>query len=113
MLSATSEDSVYDWPTPQRPRPAEKYSSRSKITTKKKSPRPIKPLLSHQVLDKSGRFINTMAAAQVAAVPLPTLPEGWSAEKGYKVVGGLSSAIQRNVEPVGPHFLAHARRVNI
>lgn len=42
---------------------------------------------------------------------LPALPEGWTAEKDYKVLSTLSSAVQRNVEPVGPHFLAHARRV--
>ncbi|EEH43918.1 uncharacterized protein PADG_00207 [Paracoccidioides brasiliensis Pb18] len=51
-----------------------------------------------------------MAAAEVVLLPLPVLPEGWSAEKNLKIVGSLSSAIQRNVEPVGPHFLAHARR---
>jgi DnaJ homolog subfamily C member 2 len=49
-----------------------------------------------------------MAAAHVT---LPALPEGWTAEKDYKVLSALSKAIQRNVEPVGPHFLAHARRV--
>ncbi|KAI9820300.1 MAG: hypothetical protein M1827_005922 [Pycnora praestabilis] len=50
-----------------------------------------------------------MASAQVA-LPLPILPEGWSGEKDFKAVGTLSSATQRNIEPVGPHFLAHARR---
>jgi len=52
-----------------------------------------------------------MAAAQVVNVSLPSLPQGWSAEKDFKPVGGLSAAIQRNIEPVGPYFLAHARRV--
>ncbi|KAF3385985.1 Zuotin [Talaromyces pinophilus] len=42
--------------------------------------------------------------------PLPALPAGWSAEKDFKVLSSLSSAVQRNIEPVGPHFLAHARR---
>ncbi|RJE22658.1 hypothetical protein PHISCL_05002 [Aspergillus sclerotialis] len=51
-----------------------------------------------------------MATAQVVNVTLPSLPEGWSAEKDFKAVGTLSSASQRNLEPVGPHFLAHARR---
>ncbi|KAJ5216711.1 Heat shock protein DnaJ N-terminal [Penicillium citrinum] len=51
-----------------------------------------------------------MAAAQVVNVSLPSLPQGWSAEKDFKPVGGLSAAIQRNIEPVGPYFLAHARR---
>ncbi|KAI5294996.1 Ribosome-associated chaperone [Ascosphaera acerosa] len=41
---------------------------------------------------------------------LPVLPEGWAAEKDFKVLGSLSPAEKRNVEPVGPHFLAHARR---
>ncbi len=51
-----------------------------------------------------------MAAVQVL-LPLPVLPQGWTGEKGFKPIGELSSATQRNIEPVGPHFLAHARRV--
>ena len=43
-------------------------------------------------------------------LPLPALPEGWSADKDFKAIGQLSSAVQRSIEPVGPHFLAHARR---
>ena len=54
--------------------------------------------------------IITMAAVQVS-LPLPVLPQGWSEEKDFKPIGQLSSATQRNIEPVGPHFLAHARRV--
>ncbi|KAI9700695.1 MAG: hypothetical protein M1836_002064 [Candelina mexicana] len=50
-----------------------------------------------------------MASAQVS-LPLPLLPDGWSDEKDFKAIGTLSSATQRNIEPVGPHFLAHARR---
>lgn len=52
-----------------------------------------------------------MAFVQVLDVTLPALPQGWTAEKDFKAVGSLSSATQRNLEPVGPHFLAHARRV--
>lgn len=52
-----------------------------------------------------------MASVQVVNVSLPSLPSGWSAEKDFKAVGALSAATQRNIEPVGPHFLAHARRV--
>lgn len=48
-----------------------------------------------------------------ASFILPALPEGWAAEKDFKVVGSLSPAEKRNVEPVGPHFLAHARRVSL
>ncbi|KAL2215205.1 putative ribosome associated DnaJ chaperone Zuotin [Thermoascus aurantiacus ATCC 26904] len=51
-----------------------------------------------------------MATPQIINLPLPALPEGWSAEKDFKAIGTLSSATQRSVEPVGPHFLAHARR---
>ncbi|KAI9683067.1 MAG: hypothetical protein M1829_005858 [Trizodia sp. TS-e1964] len=43
-------------------------------------------------------------------LPLPVLPADWSAEKDFKAIGSLSAATQRNLEPVGPHFLAHARR---
>ncbi|OCK85782.1 zuotin [Lepidopterella palustris CBS 459.81] len=50
-----------------------------------------------------------MAAVNIA-LPLPVLPEGWSAEKDFKAVGELTHATDRNIEPVGPHFLAHARR---
>ncbi|KAJ5152710.1 uncharacterized protein N7482_009188 [Penicillium canariense] len=51
-----------------------------------------------------------MASVQVVNVPLPSLPSGWSADKDFKPIGALSAATQRNIEPVGPHFLAHARR---
>lgn len=51
-----------------------------------------------------------MASVQVLDLCLPPIPEGWSAEKDFKPIGTLSSATQRNLEPVGPHFLAHARR---
>ncbi|KAH0602262.1 uncharacterized protein H6S33_000618 [Morchella sextelata] len=42
--------------------------------------------------------------------PLPSLPEGWSAESNFVVHAPLSSSVNRKLEPVGPHFLAHARR---
>jgi DnaJ family protein C protein 2 len=56
--------------------------------------------------------INTVKMATIApnALPLPVLPEGWSADKDFKAIGQLSGATQRSIEPVGPHFLAHARR---
>lgn len=50
-----------------------------------------------------------MATAQIQ-LPLPVLPEGWSGEKDFKAVHPLSSPVHRQIEPVGPHFLAHARR---
>jgi DnaJ family protein C protein 2 len=52
-----------------------------------------------------------MAANVEISLPLPVLPEGWAGEKDFKSVGQLSSANDRNIEPVGPHFLAYARRV--
>lgn len=51
-----------------------------------------------------------MTTAIVIPRALPSLPEGWAAEKDFKPVGKLSAATQRAIEPVGPHFLAHARR---
>ncbi|PHH90832.1 hypothetical protein CDD83_2544 [Cordyceps sp. RAO-2017] len=51
-----------------------------------------------------------MATAAQMTITLPVLPGGWSAEKDFKAVGRLSGATQRSIEPVGPHFLAHARR---
>ncbi|KFA73287.1 hypothetical protein S40288_07247 [Stachybotrys chartarum IBT 40288] len=51
-----------------------------------------------------------MAAIAPGSLPLLPLPEGWSAEKDFKAIGKLSTAVQRSIEPVGPHFLAHARR---
>jgi DnaJ family protein C protein 2 len=51
-----------------------------------------------------------MGISTEVQLPLPVLPAGWTAEKDFKVVGSLSSATQRSIEPVGPHFLAHARR---
>lgn len=51
-----------------------------------------------------------MASHTVINSPLPTLPQGWSGEKDFKAIGKLSGATQRSIEPVGPHYLAHARR---
>ncbi|KAJ5594639.1 uncharacterized protein N7459_000847 [Penicillium hispanicum] len=51
-----------------------------------------------------------MASVQTVNITLPSLPSGWTGDKDFKPVGALSAATQRNVEPVGPHFLAHARR---
>jgi DnaJ family protein C protein 2 len=50
--------------------------------------------------------------ATVVPHPLPALPEGWEAENNFKAIGKITqeSATQRTLEPVGPYFLAHARR---
>ena len=50
-----------------------------------------------------------MAPIQISAT-LPSLPSDWSAEKDFKAVSGVSASQNRAIEPVGPHFLAHARR---
>lgn len=51
-----------------------------------------------------------MTTATLVSRTLPVLPEGWSGEKDFKLVGKVSASTQRTIEPVGPHFLAHARR---
>ncbi|KAI1327049.1 DnaJ domain-containing protein [Xylariaceae sp. FL0255] len=51
-----------------------------------------------------------MTTATTVSRPLPALPEGWSAEKDFKPIGAITASTQRTIEPVGPHFLAHARR---
>lgn len=50
-----------------------------------------------------------MATIQLTGT-LPSIPDGWSAEKDFKAISSLSAPISRAIEPVGPHFLAHARR---
>jgi DnaJ family protein C protein 2 len=52
-----------------------------------------------------------MSANVEINLPLPVLPEGWAGEKDFKPVGSLSKTNDRKIEPVGPHFLAYARRV--
>lgn len=51
-----------------------------------------------------------MASVATVTIPLPALPSDWAAEKDFKAIGKLTEATQRTIEPVGPHFLAHARR---
>ncbi|KAI0871096.1 DnaJ-domain-containing protein [Hypoxylon argillaceum] len=51
-----------------------------------------------------------MATATTVSRALPPLPSGWSAEKDFKPIGTITASVQRTIEPVGPHFLAHARR---
>jgi DnaJ family protein C protein 2 len=50
-----------------------------------------------------------MATAQIQ-LPLPVLPAGWAGDKDFKAVHALSAPVHRQIEAVGPHFLAHARR---
>merc|ERR1712137_1500912 len=58
-----------------------------------------------------GRQRHSCAMANVEiSLPLPVLPEGWAGEKDFKAIGQLSEANDRKIEPVGPHFLAYARR---
>lgn len=53
-----------------------------------------------------------MTTATLVSRALPVLPEGWAADdnKDFRVAGKLTASTQRAIEPVGPHFLAHARR---
>ncbi len=51
-----------------------------------------------------------MATATIVSRPLPPLPAGWAAERDFKPLGAITASTQRTIEPVGPHFLAHARR---
>ncbi|KHJ35444.1 hypothetical protein EV44_g4956 [Erysiphe necator] len=46
------------------------------------------------------------------SIPLPVLPGGWSCDNDFKTIGTLSKVINCVLEPVGPHFFAHARRVH-
>ncbi|KAK4119345.1 DnaJ-domain-containing protein [Parathielavia appendiculata] len=50
--------------------------------------------------------------ASVLPFTLPSLPEGWEAENSFKAIGKTTQGgtTQRTLEPVGPYFLAHARR---
>jgi DnaJ homolog subfamily C member 2 len=50
-----------------------------------------------------------MATIQISSA-LPALPSDWSAEKDFKPISTLSAPTSRAIEPIGPHFLAHARR---
>lgn len=74
-----------------------------KIIAAKKSPG-----FSLSITTKPAHHI--MASVATVTLPLPALPSGWAADKDFKAVGKLSEATQRSIEPVGPHFLAHARR---
>ncbi|KAI5794376.1 DnaJ domain-containing protein [Peziza echinospora] len=50
-----------------------------------------------------------MAAVHFAKA-LPSLPSDWSEDATFVTHGSLSAPVHRSIEPVGPHFLAHARR---
>lgn len=44
------------------------------------------------------------------ATTLPQLPESWSAPESFAAHAAITNPVKRKVEPVGPGFLAHARR---
>ncbi|CAK7565132.1 MAG: Zuotin [Sporothrix epigloea] len=54
-----------------------------------------------------------MAAATtlIADRYFPSLPAGWAAEGDVKRFKSLSAGTHRSLEPVGPQYLAHARRM--
>lgn len=41
---------------------------------------------------------------------LPALPADWKAAESFSAVSAFTSPVKRQIEPVGPGFLAHARR---
>ena len=49
-------------------------------------------------------------AVKLESIRLPQLPSDWPSETTFKPLGKLSPATQRNIEPVGVHFLSEARR---
>ncbi|KAI9652826.1 MAG: hypothetical protein M1831_006351 [Alyxoria varia] len=49
-------------------------------------------------------------AVKLESVRLPQLPSDWPSDTTFKPLGKLSPATQRNIEPVGVHFLSEARR---
>lgn len=52
-----------------------------------------------------------MTAAVQIPLPLPVLPDNWTGtEKDIKITSTLSRPHDLPIEPVGAHFLAHARR---
>jgi DnaJ homolog subfamily C member 2 len=71
---------------------------------------PLLPKIPEESADSDFLGIVNMATHTQVNLPLPVLPETWSGEKDFKAIGKLSAATQRSIEPVGPHFLAHARR---
>lgn len=42
---------------------------------------------------------------------LPVFSGEWSAEGNFVSHAAISAPVNRKLEPLGPHFLAHARRV--
>lgn len=81
------------------------------IIRRKKRVKP--PHFNFSFLQPKNEAIHTvvkMATATTVIRPLPVLPDGWSAEKDFKPIGSITASTQRTIEPVGPHFLAHARR---
>ena len=65
---------------------------------------------------KIANFIDpNMAQAKVfEGGILPSLPKDWEGgskdNPNFKAIGTLSPPVMRRIEPVGPHFLAYARR---
>lgn len=51
-----------------------------------------------------------MVTSAIVTRRLPSLQQGWSTEKDFRPISKPTGATQRTIEPVGPHFLSHARR---
>lgn len=81
----------------------------ARASRSEKFPKPHRNQGSLKLSQYITRTQHTMAAIQLKAT-LPSLPADWSAEKEFKAIGTPSKPTSRAIEPVGPHFLAHARR---
>ena len=62
------------------------------------------------VKEVDSTFKRLEMAAKLEPLTLPALAESWPADVDFKPLGKLSPATLRNIEPVGGHFLAEARR---
>ena len=72
----------------------------------------LKKKLFNPLLQPSRQLSSNMAVIKADLPVLPALSDGRRIEGGFKVLGKLSPPTVRKLEPVGPHFLAYARRVD-
>lgn len=65
----------------------------------------------HINLSLSPTITPAMAASLKIDSPLPAFSGEWTNESNFISHASISEPINRKLEPLGPHFLAHARRV--
>lgn len=70
-------------------------------------------MLPFEYCEPRAAIIGNMAAATtlISDRHFPVLPAGWEAEGDIKRLKTLSPGVHRSLEPVGPQYLAHARRM--